>query len=142
MSQNIRNLALISVVVFASLVICPTISSANDDTYRRTTAGHKMFHKLGRGITNILTGWIEVPKNIAINIKKYDPFSGFVVGTVEGTAFTFCRTMSGVYDVVTFPFAVPANYAPLMEPEFILPDIWGDPLPFMENVSGLDSLAP
>ena len=47
------------------------------DLEREQTEVGKMFHKLGRGVTNVLTGWIEIPRNIAETWKKTDPFTGF-----------------------------------------------------------------
>ena len=90
-------------------------------------------HKLGRGIVNVLTGWIEIPKNVAVEWKKTDPFSGVVIGTVKGFGWGWGRTVSGVYDIVTFPLPVPEDYNPLMEPEFILPDIWGADFPHYDE---------
>jgi putative exosortase-associated protein (TIGR04073 family) len=90
-----------------------------------------MFRKLSRGAINVLTGWVEVPKNIAERWKQTDPFSAIVWGQIEGHAWAFARTAAGVYEVVTFPFPYPADYEPLMEPEFILTTVWGEPMPFM-----------
>ena len=103
-------------------------------------SAQKMFRKLGRGATNIFTGWMEIPKNISKQWRAYDPFTGFFVGGVEGVAWGVGRTMVGVYDTVTFFLPIPADYEPLMEPEFILPGIWGDPLPLMDPVSKLEPL--
>jgi putative exosortase-associated protein (TIGR04073 family) len=73
--------------------------------------------KLGRGVTNTLMGWLEVPQNIQ---KYYLPndagtsvFTGAAVGLVKGTI----RTGVGVYETVTFLIPYPEHYAP------ILPDL-------------------
>jgi len=92
----------------------------------------QMMHKLGRGLVNILTGWMEIPKNIAEEWRKTDPFTGFVMGTIKGIGYGWARTIGGIYDVFTFPFPLPKDYEPLMEPEFVLTSIWGEPLPIME----------
>jgi len=90
-----------------------------------------MFRKLGRGAVNVLTGWVEVPANIAEAWAETDPFTAIVVGGVEGIGWGFVRTATGVYEVVTFPFPFPDDYEPIIRPEFILPAIWGEPAPFM-----------
>jgi putative exosortase-associated protein (TIGR04073 family) len=69
-----------------------------------------MFRKLSRGTINILTGWVEVPKNIAIRWKDSDPFSGFIWGGIEGIGWGFARTVGGVYEVISFPFPYPDDY--------------------------------
>ena len=89
----------------------------------------KMIHKLGRGVMNILTGWIEVPYNIAETWKDTEPFTGIVAGGIKGIFWGWARTCTGFFDVFTFPFPIPQNYEPLMDPEWILPEVWGEPFP-------------
>lgn len=112
-----------------------SVGAFADDISREQSTAGKFLHKLGRGITNMLTGWIEIPKNIAVNWEKTDPFTGLIVGSIKGIGWSWTRTVSGLYDVFTFPFPVPENYRPLMEPEFVLPSIWGAPLPVSERLA-------
>jgi putative exosortase-associated protein (TIGR04073 family) len=77
-----------------------------------------MCTKLGRGLTNIATGWFEVPKNMGPGITKGDLVSAFFMGLPKGCFMTVVRMAAGVYDAVTFPFPVPQDYKPLLEPEF------------------------
>jgi putative exosortase-associated protein (TIGR04073 family) len=143
MSRHSVYSLLTATVVILVAVCAPQTALGNDDIYREGTAAGQMFHKLGRGVTNTFTGILEIPKNIAREWKRAgEPFTGAVVGTSKGIAWGFCRTVSGIYDVVTFPFAVPEDYRPLMEPEFVLPGMWGAPIPEMEPVSGLKPLHP
>jgi len=115
-------------------VVTPQRSyAADEDVYRENTDINRMFHKLGRGLVNVLTGWIEIPKNIAEEWRASDPFTGFIVGTIKGIGWGFGRTVAGVYEVVTFPFPIPRNYQPVMQPEFILPSIWGESLPLSSD---------
>lgn len=141
-----RNFKLLSVILVAALMMlvafAPLAAHADDDVYREGTVAGKMFKKLGRGVVNILTGWMEVPKHMAKRWRQYDPITGIIVGGVEGFGWAFCRTLTGAYDVISFPFAVPKDYQPLMQPEFLLPTIWGESIPEMDGVSGLRPLAP
>jgi putative exosortase-associated protein (TIGR04073 family) len=104
-----------------------------DDVYRDQSDAGKMFHNLGRGLVNVLTGWLELPKNIADTWKKTDPFTGFVIGGVKGIAWSWARTCTGAYDVVTFPFPVPKDYESLIEPESAVTQTWGKPFPHWEQ---------
>lgn len=104
-----------------------------DDYYREESDLGKMFHKLGRGVTNILFGWIELPRNIAREWRRSDPFTGTIVGTFKGIGWTIARTFVGVYEVISFPFPVPNDYVPIMMPEFVLPTVWGDRLPLYRD---------
>lgn len=117
----------------ALLLTLLVASAGADDLTRSKSEAASMMHKLGRGIVNVLTGWIEIPKNIAVEWKKTEPFTGFVMGTVQGVGWGVGRTATGLYDIVTFPLPIPEGYKPLMEPEFILPDLWGKDLPYFDE---------
>ncbi len=75
--------------------------------------------KLGRGLANILTGWIELPKNIYDTSVEDNPLSGLTIGLAKGVGMTIVRTGAGVYETVTFPFPIPEGYSPVLEPEFV-----------------------
>jgi len=65
-----------------------------------------------------------------------------VVGTVEGLGWGFTRFATGVFDTFTFPFPVPNNYESLIEPEFVVTDTWGDPIPGITEFSSMDNDHP
>ena len=75
--------------------------------------------KLGRGLANVLTGWIELPKNIYDTSVEDNPLSGMTIGLAKGVGMTIVRTGAGIYETVTFPFPIPEGYAPVLEPEFV-----------------------
>ena len=75
--------------------------------------------KLYRGIVNIVTGWIELPKNIYDTSVEDNPLSGLTIGLAKGVGMTIVRTGAGVYETVTFPFPIPEGYAPVLEPESV-----------------------
>lgn len=105
----------------------------DEDVARENSDINRMFHKLGRGFVNVFTGWIEVPKNIAADWRTSDPFTGTITGLFKGAAWGIARTFAGFYEIISFPFPVPRNYQPIMEPEFILPTVWGERLPIYED---------
>lgn len=127
---GIRRSELMIVITMVVFLLCTSSQfiGATELEREHSEAG-KMVHKFSRGVMNVLTGWLEVPYNIAETWKKTDPFTGFVVGGIKGIFWGWGRTCTGVYDIVTFPFPVPKDYQPLMEPEYILPEIWGEPFP-------------
>lgn len=75
--------------------------------------------KLARGITNVATGWVEIPKEIGRSVEKSGDFAGLVVGPFKGIAKAIGRTIAGVYDVVTFPIPLPRRYEPVIEPAYV-----------------------
>lgn len=80
----------------------------------------KMGKKLGRGIVNVATGWVEIPKNIYDVSVETNPFTGITFGALKGAGMTVVRTGAGVYDVATFLFPIPKDYVAILDPEFVL----------------------
>lgn len=68
-------------------------------------------HKLGRGVTNVLTGWIELPKQVHLGKQESNPLEGMGQGLVRGVGRTFLRLGVGVYEAVTFPLPYPKEFA-------------------------------
>ncbi|MGB2629676.1 MAG: exosortase system-associated protein, TIGR04073 family [Candidatus Omnitrophota bacterium] len=75
--------------------------------------------KLGRGLANVLTGWVELPKNIYDTSVEENILSGLTMGLAKGVGMTIVRTGAGIYETVTFPFPIPEDYQPVLEPEFV-----------------------
>lgn len=75
--------------------------------------------KLGRGAINVVTGWVELPKNIYDTSVEESIPVGITVGLVKGFGMAVVRTGAGFYEVVTFPFDIPEGYIPILEPEFV-----------------------
>jgi len=75
--------------------------------------------KLMRGLANIVTGWVELPKNIYDTSVEDNIFSGLTIGLAKGVGMTIVRTGAGIYETVTFPFPIPEDYAPVLEPEYV-----------------------
>ncbi len=81
----------------------------------------KAASKFSRGASNVATCWGEYITQLPKSIESSpDYLTGFVYNIFRGTAFTVRRAAVGLYDMVTFPFPVPAKYAPVIEPETIV----------------------
>ena|SRR3989338_4965184 len=83
--------------------------------------------KLKRGIVNVVTAPIEIAKGIddgwKSSAKKNQPAgTGIFGGFFKGIANTIERMGSGLWDIVSFPFETPADYEPLMKPDYVLDD--------------------
>lgn len=125
-------LCMVAVAVLATALWAGRPAAA-DDLYRESAEVDSMMGKLGRGCANILTGWFEIPRQIGISVGRHDPFTGVVVGSVKGVGWTYLRTVTGVYEVLTFAFPTPADYGAFLEPEFILDDMWGARMPIISD---------
>lgn len=77
-----------------------------------------MSNKLQRGLTNIVTGWFEIPNNMSVGIAKHDFVSALFIGLPKGLGMAVLRTGAGVYDTATFMLPLPKDYKPLLEPEY------------------------
>jgi len=75
--------------------------------------------KLGRGIANIITGWVEIPKRIAETSNTEGMAAGLTWGLLRGMGHGFVRTAAGFYEFFTFPFPAPPDYEPVIQPEFV-----------------------
>lgn len=87
----------------------------------KPTGMEKALTKLGRGISNILFGWAEIPMTFDRNLKKGKPL-GYLVGVtpVLGGARAVMRTGTGIFESVSFPFSDrDVNYEAVLEPEFL-----------------------
>jgi putative exosortase-associated protein (TIGR04073 family) len=75
------------------------------------------FTKLGRGVANTLTGWVELPKNIYNTSVEDNAFTGMTLGLAKGAGMILVRTGAGIYEIATFPFPLPEDYRAILEPE-------------------------
>ena len=126
---------LVAAIAIVAVLATSTASWAQryGDEYRDTSTYGRMQHKLGRGLANLFTGAIEIPKNISREWRKSDPATGIIVGGVKGVGWAASRMAVGAFETVTFPVPVPPNYEPLMQPEFPVPDTWGEQIPYFDR---------
>jgi len=68
-------------------------------------------HKMGRGVVNLLTGWIELPKQLHLGTQEDNPITGVGWGLIKGAGLTILRGGVGIYEAVTFPLPYPKDFA-------------------------------
>lgn len=89
-----------------------------------------MARKLGRGISNVAFGALELPINwYQVNFEE-GGFAACTYGILKGVIAVVIREVVGVVEIVTFPFPLPycseypdspaAGYGPILQPEWIL----------------------
>jgi len=78
----------------------------------------KVVDKLGNGIANAVTGFVEIPKTMNIVTHRDGVLHGMTIGLFTGLANSIGRTLSGAFDIATF--FVPTT--PFVKPAFI----WND----------------
>ena len=107
------------IILGCSLACAPSVWAAdlgNPKEFAKAMNTQGMMDKLGRGASNTLTGWMEIPYRIDDEWK----FSGsnFIaaatVGVAKGLVLGIARTAVGLFEVVTFWAPVPENYGPII----------------------------
>jgi len=118
-------LGVIALLVAAAILVQPLAVYAQnynpDEDLPKPTGLEKSLTKLGRGLSNIMFGWAELPLTFDRKMKEGKPFT-YLVGVVPvlGTARAFMRTGTGFFEVVSFPFTDKSvNYEAVLEPEYI-----------------------
>jgi putative exosortase-associated protein (TIGR04073 family) len=83
-----------------------------------TCVGHQQLHpildKLGRGVSNALFGWLEIPATMGQRFDERNTGGSLVAGFAYGIVRGLIRTGVGVYETVTFPMPIPEHYAPIL----------------------------
>ena len=119
-----------SVVAVAALVLVsimmqgvPAVAQTYnpDEDLPKATGFEKRMTKLGRGISNILWGWAEIPLTFDRKLDEGKPFTYlFGVAPVLGTARAIMRTGTGVFETISFPFSdKDVNFEAVLEPEYL-----------------------
>lgn len=100
-------------------VILATIICALTFTHPALAEDNAM-RKLGRGLANMGSCWIELPMQICKMTESDGVISGLSIGLLKGLAYTTGRMFVGIYETLTFPVPFPEGYAPIIEPEFVI----------------------
>jgi putative exosortase-associated protein (TIGR04073 family) len=76
--------------------------------------------KLSRGVVNVLSAVLEVPQNIDIEWKlSKNAAIGMFTGLFKGLFWGASRGVSGLWDILTFPFPKPTDYNSVIQPEYV-----------------------
>ncbi len=107
MKKNIRFYICLLLVLGLSALNCHLVYAGDPVT------------KLGRGITNIATGWVEIPKEITKEVRNSDVGS-FIVAPFKGFGKAITRTLAGALEAVTFIIPLPRHYESVIHPPLVL----------------------
>lgn len=81
----------------------------------------KRINKLGRGLSNIIFGWTEIPITFDQRLKAGKPLTYLLTtAPVLGATRAVMRTGVGIYEVFTFPASGgEVNYEAILEPDYL-----------------------
>lgn len=74
--------------------------------------------KLQRGFLNVALSPWELAHELSQNKKTDSLVPTWFGGIGRGSLYTVGRALTGVYEMVSFPIPAPANYEPVLQPEF------------------------
>lgn len=95
-------------------------SGGSDQTYaiqsEKINYENTPLNKLGRGLINTTTFWVEIPAQVCVVSKEKDPATGLTLGAAEGLVTGLLRGTVGLFDTLTC--VIPPYNKPLMNPEY------------------------
>jgi len=74
--------------------------------------------KLQRGFLNLALAPMEISHQLTMESKEKRFGLNWVTGMLRGTLFAAGRSLVGAYELVTAALPAPANYEPIIRPEF------------------------
>lgn len=74
--------------------------------------------KAGRGAAALLTPFLEIPGNIVATQRREGAAKAWTEGLAKGIGMSIVRPPIGFYELVSAPFPAPANYEPILLPEY------------------------
>jgi putative exosortase-associated protein (TIGR04073 family) len=108
-----------AILLFAAGTAAASGIASVDETRDRSTQVSGSLRKLGRGIANVVTSPVELPRTVEKVALRDGWVAGSTVGALQGVARFFLRAGAGLFEIVTFPVEVPPGYQPLIRPEFV-----------------------
>lgn len=98
---------------FASLVPLLLVVAPVPPVAAQTAA-----RKCGRGLAAMTAAFLEVPGNMYAQKQARGAGEGIPLGFAKGLGMIVPRVLVGVYEFLSAPFAAPAGYRPILDPEF------------------------
>ncbi len=112
---------LVIVAVFTGSGFSQAQSYDPDQDIPSPTMLQKRVEKMGRGLSNFVFGWTEIPVTWYTKMQQGKPLTYLLTtAPVIGTTKMFMRMGTGVYEFFTFYFRSPAgDFEPILEPDYI-----------------------
>jgi len=102
-------------LITASILAAPAFAT---EPPKPESIAEKMSFKLVRGVTNIATSIVELPKQTYLTGRNHGAI-GYVVGPIKGAGMTLYRCFIGITETLFFLVPQPGYYDPMIDPEFV-----------------------
>lgn len=102
----------LGLVLAAAIVVVPPAQAEEP-----VPLGEQIAKKFVRGIVNLSTGWMELPRQVYEVGRTEGWVMGALRGPLDGIGMSFARTVAGVLEIATFPVPLP-TYKPILTPRY------------------------
>lgn len=106
------------------LLLSLVVPGFAQETVKPETIVGKMAFKFTRGITNVATSVVEIPKQSYLAVRDQGAV-GYVIGPLKGLGMTIYRTFIGAVETAFFLIPQPGYYDATIDPDFVW-NGWGD----------------
>jgi putative exosortase-associated protein (TIGR04073 family) len=127
------------IAIAISLLTVLTVPAFATDIPKPESIAEKMSFKLVRGVTNVVTAIVEIPKQTVLSAQNHGAI-GYVVGPITGVGMTLYRGFIGLTETVFFLVPQPGYYDPMIDPEFVWQG-WENPKAELAAQSGEQPIA-
>lgn len=133
--KSFKKFLLAAILFGMTIPAIPSFAVDNLDLSANNPPGYenlwnRMTRKLGRGVSNVAFGALELPLRIyAVNFEE-GGISAWTFGLFSGIGYVVAREVVGVVEIITFPVPLPncpndmydtgAGYGPILTPEWII----------------------
>jgi putative exosortase-associated protein (TIGR04073 family) len=111
MRTNVTLVSLLLLMLFATT--CFALEEQQPEA-----VAEKMAFKLVRGVANVTTSVVEIPKQSYLMVRDRGPV-GYLVGPLKGMGMAFYRLLVGVTETVFFAVPQPGYYDSMINPEYV-----------------------
>jgi putative exosortase-associated protein (TIGR04073 family) len=111
-----KRTAFVPLLLLAVLLVMPLAAYAEQQPESIT---EKMSIKFFRGLTNVVTSPVEIPKQIVLTGQEMGGVGYFVIGPFKGILMTVYRATIGVVETAFFTVPQPGYYDSTIEPPYV-----------------------
>lgn len=109
--------------IFAALVpllllLCCATPGFAQEEQKPEAIVEKMAFKLARGLANVTTSIVELPKQSYLTVRDRGN-AGYVIGPLKGIGMTLYRALMGTAETVFFLVPQPGYYDPMIDPDYV-----------------------
>jgi putative exosortase-associated protein (TIGR04073 family) len=106
-------------ILFTFLLLLSLVAPGfAEETAKPENIMGKMAFKFTRGVTNVATSVVEIPKQSYLTIRD-EGAVGLVIGPIKGLGMTIYRTFIGAVETAFFLVPQPGYYDPTIDPDFV-----------------------